>query len=137
LADEFVVELVESGDCEGMAGAGVLKRIAELRRQGEALEVAFVEESLDAEERNVLYESLFWPGDTPRRELVLGFRQALRLRRARRDHDKLQAEIERAEQEKDSARLTELYAAKVKSAKRLQELGRPPKMLAEKSNELV
>ena len=131
LADEFVVELVESGDCEGLAGAGVLRRIAELRRQGEALEVVLVEESLDAEERNVLYESLFWPGDTPRREVVLGFRQALRLRRAQREHEKLQAEIERAEQNKDTARLSELYAAKVKSARKLQELGRPQKMLAE------
>jgi DNA primase len=131
LADEFVVELVKSGDCEGLAGEDVFRRIAELRQRGEGLEVTLIEESLSTEERNVLYESLFWPGDAPRRELVQSFRQALRLRGAQRDHEKLQAAIERAEQEKDSARLAQLYSAKIKSAKRLQELGRPQKMLAE------
>ena len=129
LADVFAAELVESGDCQGLVGEEVFKRVAELRRHGDTLDVAVIEEPLGAEERTVLYESLFWPGAAPSPELAQGFRQALRRRRAQQEHEKLQAEIARAEREKDSSRLSELYAAKVKSAKQLQELGRPQKIL--------
>ncbi len=137
VADEFAIELVESGDCEGLVGEGVFRRIAELRRRGEKLDVAAMEESLGADERALIYESLFWPGDAPGRELAAGLRQALRLRKAQREHEKLQAEIERAEREKNSARLLELYGAKVKSGKKLQELGRPQKIFGQESNKLV
>ncbi|HLW78209.1 MAG TPA: DNA primase [Terriglobia bacterium] len=130
LADELAGEMIESGDCEDLMGAGVFRRIADIRRLGERVDVVALEESLSPEERTLVYESLFWPGRPPNRELALGFRQALRVRKAQRDQERLQAEIERAERENDTSRLEALYAAKVQSARKLQEMGRPQKMLA-------
>ena len=130
LADELAGDLVETGDCDDLLGVEVFRQIAEVRRRGDKIDVVALEQSLSAEERTLVYESLFWPGDPPNRELARGFRQALRLRKAQREQERLQAEIERAEREKDDRRLGELYAAKVQSGRKLQEIGRPQKMLA-------
>jgi DNA primase len=125
LADEFASELVESGDCEGLMGAQAFRRIAELRGKGERLEVASLEESLSPEEKGLLYESLFWPGDPVNRALALACRQKLRLERAQREREQLRAEIERAEREKDGARVAELIRAKQLLDRKLREAARP------------
>ena len=131
LADEFASELVESGDCEGLMGEQVFRRIAELRGKGERLEVALLEESLSPEEKGLLYESLFWPGDPVNRALALACRQKLRFERAQRERERLRADIERAEREKDGARLAELIRAKQLLDRKLREAGQPQKMLAQ------
>ena len=125
LADEFAIDLVKSGDCEGLLGEQVFRRIAELRDRGEKLDVGLIEESLSPEERGVLYESLFWRGDPPTRALAQGCRQKLRLERAQRELEKLRAEIERAERAKDDPRLAELITAKQLMDRKLRELLRP------------
>ena len=131
LADEFASELVESGDCEGLMGEQVFRRIAELRGKGERLEVALLEESLSPEEKGLLYESMFWPGDPVNRALALACRQKLRFERAQRERERLRADIERAEREKDGARLAELIRAKQLLDRKLREAGQPQKMLAQ------
>jgi len=125
LADEFASELVESGDCKGLTGAQVFRRIAELRGKGETLEVALLEESLSPEEKGLVYESLFWPGDPVDRALAQACRQKLRLERAQREGEQLRAEIERAEREKDVPRVAELIRAKQLLDRKLREAGRP------------
>jgi DNA primase len=130
LADEFAAELVESGDCEGLVGSEVFKRVVELRRQGEKLDVALIEESLDSAERTLLYESLFWPGDAVDRERARHYREALGRERLERERARLQAEIERAARDQDGRLLAELTTAKLILARKLQELGRPQKILA-------
>src|SRR2546422_749508 len=125
LADEFASEVVESGDCEGLMGEQVFRRIAELRGKGERLEVALLEESLSPEEKGLLYESLFWPGDPVNRALALACRQKLRFERAQRERERVRADIERAEREKDSPRLAELIRAKQLLDRKLREAGRP------------
>jgi DNA primase len=124
VADEFASEVVQSGDCEGLLGEQVFKRIAELRGRGEKLEVAALEESLSPEEKGLLYDSLFWPGDSPNGALALACRQKLRLEKAQREMESLRAQIERAERAKDAPRLAELIRAKQLLDRKLHQSGR-------------
>lgn len=124
LADDFARDLVESGDCEGLVGEELFRGMVELRRQGKKVAIAALEESLSSEERALLYETLFWPGEPPDREAARGYRRALRFRKAEREREKLQAEIQAAEQGQDRSRLTQLLEAKIKLARELGELRR-------------
>lgn len=134
LADELAGELAESGDCDDLLGLEVFRRIAEIRQQGERVDLSVLEETLSSEERALVYESLFeplvWRGNQLARGHVQASRQALRFRRALLDQERLRAEIERAEHENDIARRVELTAAKVQLDRKLQELGGRQKMLA-------
>src|SRR5271157_3759019 len=60
LADGLLPQIVEQGMLEGLLTEPIFKRLLELRRCGESAEAAALEESLTAEARSALYESLFW-----------------------------------------------------------------------------
>ncbi len=122
LADEFLAQLVESGDCEGLAMEGIFKGLLEARREGESMELSRLETRLSSEERRLFYESAFWTGETPERDEALACFQALRRRRAERDRERLQMEIQVAEREKDLPRLAKLLDAKAKLGKELARL---------------
>lgn len=124
LADEFAVELVESGDCAGLEGESIFRQVAERRRRGERVEVSEIEAGLDERDRKLLYDCLFWPGDPPTRDLARGCRRALKKRRIERESEQLQGEIERAERQNDLHRVAELHIAKIKLIKELRGLGR-------------
>ncbi len=124
MADKFAVELVESGDCEGLQGEGIFRLIAERRQRGESATVGEIEASLGEEDRKLLYESLFWPGEPPTAELAQGCLRALKKRRIERQSEQLQSEIERAERQNDLHRVAELYEAKTKLNMELRSLGR-------------
>ncbi len=130
LADELVPQVLESGACEGMLGEQVFRKLAELRKGGEKLDVASMGERLPPEERRLVYESLFWSGETPDREGALGYVRALRLRKAQRERGKLLIDIQSAARAQDSNRLVQLQKAKLTLDKELRELGRPEKNLA-------
>lgn len=125
LANEFLAELVESGDCQGLAGEQLFKRLYEHRLGGEKMELEAWVETLSPEDQKLVYECLFWPGETLDRERCLGSRRALRLKRMQRDRAKLQGEIERAIQESNPGRLGDLQKAKFALDKELHKLGKP------------
>jgi DNA primase len=125
LADELLAELVESGVSTGLWGEGIFARLLELRRRGEKLDVTGWEEALSAEERRLVYESLFWPGDPLDRDRAEGYLRALRLRKATDHRNRLLAEIEEAVRTQNSAKLSELQQAKSKLDTELRKLGGP------------
>ncbi len=122
LADEFLAPLVESGDCEGLAMEGIFRRLLEARRAGESLEASSLELRLEAGDQRLLYESAFASAEPPDRTDVLGCLRALRRRKAEKERERLQMEIQSAEREKDQARLVKLLEAKARLAKELAQL---------------
>ena len=122
LADEFLPALVEGRDCEGLTTAPIFGRMLEMRRRGESLQPASLGEMLIAEERRLLYESVFWACDLSREQTLFSC-QELRERRFGRESARLKAAINLAEHEKDSAKLAELLQAKSKLDKQLRTAG--------------
>jgi DNA primase len=122
LADEFLPELVEGRDCEGLITAPIFGRMLEMRRRGESLQPANLGEMLIAEQRRLLYESVFWACDLSREQTLFSC-QELRERRLGRESARLKAAINLAEREKDSAKLAELLEAKSKLDKQLRAAG--------------
>jgi len=127
LAEELVPQVLESGACEGMLGEQAFRKLAELQKGGEKLDVGKFGEMLPPEERRLVYDSLFWSGEAPDREGALGYLRALRLRKAQREREKLLRDIQSAVAAKDTPRLLELQKAKLNLDKELQKLGRPEK----------
>jgi len=125
LADELLPELVENGASKGLWGEGIFARLLELQRRGERLEVMGWEEVLSAEEKRLVYESLFWPGDPPDRERARGYLRALQIRKAQNERQKLLGEIQEAARSQDSPKLFELQRAKLKLDKELRKLAQP------------
>ncbi|MGB7593088.1 MAG: DNA primase, partial [Terriglobia bacterium] len=80
LADEFLPELVEGRDCEGLITAPIFGRMLEMRRRGESIQPANLGEMLIADERRLLYESVFWACDLSREQTLFSC-QELRERR--------------------------------------------------------
>jgi len=122
LADEFLPALVEGRDCEGLITAPIFGRMLEMRRRGESLQPAGLGEMLIAEERRLLYESVFWACDLSREQTLFSC-QELRERRFGRESARLKAAINLAERERDSAKLAELLQAKSKLDKQLRTAG--------------
>ncbi|MBZ5513435.1 MAG: DNA primase [Acidobacteriia bacterium] len=120
LADEFLPQIVESKVCEGQPTAQLFKQLWEWRQRGEKLEAAQAEAWQDKENQHLVFESLFEPGQPPDRQEVMACIRALHTRRAERERDRLQAEIQAAEREKDQRKLVELLEAKAKIDKELR-----------------
>jgi hypothetical protein len=128
LADELVPQVLESGACEGLLGEQVFRKLAELRKGGETLDITSFEQLLPPEERRLVYDSLFWSGETPDREGTLGYIRALRIRKVQRESEKLLMDIKSAAQTHDNPKLVELQKAKLRVDRELRELGRPEKI---------
>jgi DNA primase len=122
LADEFLQPLLESGDGEGLATERIFRRLAEAREAGESLEPSNLASRLEADEQRLLFDSAFASGELPDHDEVLGCLRALKRRKAERERERLQMEIQAAEREKDQARLVKLLEAKAKLAKELAQL---------------
>jgi len=110
LADELLEQMVDEGMVEGLLTEPIFKRFLELRRRGEKAEPSALEEPLNAEARQALYESLFWAVEPPDRGRIDRHIQSLRARRARRQLDALRVAIQEAMQANDSNKLRELDA---------------------------
>ena len=113
LADGLLPQIVEQGMLEGLVTEPIFKRFLELQRRGERAEGAALEESLSAEARRALYESLFWPVEPPDSGRIDRHLRALRARRARLQLDKLPEAIQEAVQANDLGRLRELDQLKL------------------------
>jgi DNA primase len=112
LADGLLPQIVEQGVLEGLVTEPIFVRFLELRRRGERAEAAALEESLSAEGRLALYESLFWPVEPPDSGRIDRHLRALRAGRARRQLDKLRGAIQEAIQLNDWAKARELEQSK-------------------------
>jgi DNA primase len=112
LADGLLPQIVEQGMLEGLVTEPIFKRFLELRRRGDRAEAAALEESLSAEARRALYESLFWPAEPPDSGRIDRHLRALRAGRARRQLDKLRGAMQEAIQSNDWAKARELDQAK-------------------------
>ena len=123
LADELLSQMVEQGLLEGLLTEPIFKRLLELRLKGEKAEPSALEEPLNAETRQVLYESLFWAVEPPDSGRIDRHLQSLRARRARRELDKLPKAIAAAMQSKDSEKLRELDQLKLSLQNELRGLG--------------
>jgi len=112
LADELLSQTVEKGLFEGLLTEPIFKRLLELRVKGEKAEPSALEEPLNAEARQALYESLFWAVEPPGGGRIEGHLQSLRARRARRQLDALRGAIQEAIQANDWPKVAELQKAK-------------------------
>jgi DNA primase len=112
LAEGLLPQIVEQGMLEGLVTEPIFKRFLELRRRGESAGAAALEESLSAEARRALYQSLFWPAEPPDRGRIDHHLRALRSARARRLLDNLRRAIQEAIQSNDRARVRELEQSK-------------------------
>jgi DNA primase len=120
LAGEFLPKLVDSGTSEGLATEKIFRRLSELHAEGERLELAHIEEWLEGAEQRLVYESVMEGGEAPDVGLVEACILALERRKSGRERERLQAEIRRAEQEGDRARLNQLLEAKAKLMRPLE-----------------
>jgi DNA primase len=124
MAEEFLPRLVEGGLAEGLATEATLRKLLELHRAGEKLELARAEEWLDEIGQRIVYESAMETGETPDLALVEACVHSLEVRKADRAREKLQNAIQAAEREGDGARLAQLLEAKTKLIKEMEKLKR-------------
>lgn len=113
LADEFLPEVVKSGDAQGLPGEGIFKQLQAMRERGEAVDVTRLEDSLSPEEKHLAYEAALTAGDLPDRDQLRACLHALRRKRLERERDGLRSAIEAADRAKDMGRLAELQKTKV------------------------
>ncbi|HEV2348720.1 MAG TPA: DNA primase [Terriglobia bacterium] len=112
LAFEFLPNLIKEGDIAGLATENLFKQILSARSRGEKFDPCQLDESLNPDERRLVYELLMSPGGARDRAQVQGCANALRRRRLERESEQLQAAIRAAEREKNSALLGKLLEAK-------------------------
>ncbi len=127
LSQEILSGLIESGDCAGIVGERIFKRLLEAQERGEKVQPASLADSLDPEERRLVYDSLFWEGRMPEdgwTEWARSFRLALRRERIKRERVRLKAEMEDAARRQDFQKMAEVEKANSKLSKELAELGR-------------
>ena len=118
LAREYLPRLVAEGGCDGMATERIFKELLSLQQRGERPELEALAESVEGDDRSLVYQSAFWSVDSSPEQTALSY-QALGRRKAEREALRLQAAIREAEQTKDHIRLTQLLEAKAKNAKQL------------------
>jgi DNA primase len=120
LADELLPQVVDQGMLEGLLTEPIFKRFMDLRRHGEKAEPSALEEPLNAEARQALYDSLFWAVEPPDRGRIDRHLQSLRARRARQQLDKVFKEIQDAHQAGDMQKVQELDGLKLQLQKELR-----------------
>ncbi len=120
LADELLPQMMEQGMLQGLVTEPIFKRLLELRLKGEKAEPSALEEPLKAEERQALYQSLFWAVEPPDRGRIDRHLRFLRLRWARRQLDKVFKDIQEAHQAGDMKKVQELDDLKLQLQKELR-----------------
>jgi DNA primase len=122
MVEEFLPKLVEGGFAEGLATEATLRRLLELHRTGEKLDLTRVEEWLDESGQRIVYDCAMETGETPDLALVRACVQSLEVRKADRTRENLQSAIQAAEREGDKARLSQLLEDKTKLIKEMERL---------------
>ncbi|MEJ2008371.1 MAG: DNA primase [Acidobacteriota bacterium] len=120
--DEFLPSLVSDGVLRGLGGEDVFLKLLELRAAGEAVDIHGLAESLSAENRQLLHESLLASDEVPSREDALRYCEALRRTKIERELSALNPAIDEAGRDQDWARLASLNENKVCLMKELTRL---------------
>ena len=95
MAEEFLPTLVEGDFAEGLATEATFRKLLELHRAGEKLELARLEEWLDESGQRIVYESAMETGQTPDLALVKACVQSLELRKADRARESYKTQSRR------------------------------------------
>jgi DNA primase len=127
IAGAILPGLLETGAAQGLVGEGIFTRLWEAHQRGEKLDVTSTEVNLSEAERKLVFEALFWPGDSPNLEVARGALRSLQSDKLERELHGVQVEIERALREGDSAQITRLNIAKLELRKDLGAISRTQK----------
>jgi DNA primase len=120
LADEFLPVLTAEGSFTGLATSRIFQTILDARARGEKIELAALEETLTAAEKQLVYECQFADQPPLPRDKAFLYAQALRQKKWQRDLVELKAEMERAARNHDQQRIGELLGRK----KQIEDLSR-------------
>ena len=101
-----------------MATERIFKELLSLQQRGERPELEALAESVEGDDRSLVYQSAFWSVDSSPEQTALSY-QALGRRKAEREALRLQTAIREAEQKKDYPLVAQLLEAKAKNAKQL------------------
>jgi DNA primase len=121
-ADEFLPRLLTEVGCEGLVAERVFRAIAELRRAGEKIAIPRLEEQLDKDQMQIVYESQFWRSEPPSRQETEEFLNTIRRGKLERELNRLRAAIALAEHQGNNQQLLELLRAKTEAEKDLAHL---------------
>ncbi len=121
-AAEWLGRLVGEGLHEGLASANVFFSLQSLYLESSSLDPEKLSELLGAEDYALVNKVRFESDATPDHAAVQSAYNALKRRKLERERERLQAAIERAEQQKDVKLWAELSDAKLKIMKDLLQL---------------
>jgi len=127
IAEAVLPALLETGAAQGLVGEGIFTRLWEAHQRGEKLDVTGTEVNLSEAERKLVFDALFWPGDSPNLEVARGALRSLQSDKLERELHGVQVEIERALREGDPAQVTQLNITKLKLRKELGAISRTQK----------
>lgn len=128
-------ESLAEGAFAGLAAQEVFEKIAEMCRQGERPEVHRLREMLSEQGQRLLDESVMAGGEAPSGAEVVAYFRALERGRIEREIFRLRAELEKATQEQDTAKIAQLLRTKALWDSKLPKLHRNPQTADKKSNE--
>jgi DNA primase len=132
LAEGFLQKLVGEGVAEGLATESIFRRLAELRSQGEKLDLGQLEKWFGIEEQQLIYECVLASGEVPDHFEADACFSALTRRKRESEREKLRTSIAAAEREGNQAKLGQLLEAKVKLDKELARVASLGKSFARK-----
>jgi DNA primase len=127
IAEAILPALLETGAAQGLVGEGIFTRLWEAHQRGEKLDVTGTEVNLSEAERKLVFDALFWPGDSPNLEVARGALRSLQSDKLERELHGVQVEIERALRDGDPAQVTRLNITKLKLRKELGAISRTQK----------
>lgn len=118
-AAEWLGRLVGEGLHEGLASANVFLALQSLYLESSALDPERFSQALGAQDYALVNKVRFESDATPDRTAIRSAYHALKRRKLEKERERLQAAIERAEQQNDAQLLAQLFDAKLKLMKDL------------------
>ena len=122
--DEFLPGLVSDGVLNGLVTEDLFRKLLEARSAGENVDIHTLGESLSAENRTLLHESLLASDEVPGREDAIRFCDALRRRKIERELSAVKLAIADAGREHDWAQIATLERSKLSFEKELARITR-------------
>lgn len=126
LAAEFLGPLIAEGLCDGLRTESLFRKILREYASRGSIDLGSLQTSLSEDEQRCAFELQFAPGEPPIREHVMLWIQPLRRRKLERERAALQTAIETAGRSSDAASMASLWEAKLRVARELAELAKPP-----------
>ena len=132
--DRDLVGLSEEGALEGLAAREIFQKMLEARQKEGRVDVHRLSEMLSDQGQRLLHESLLGWADSPTEMEAMALCQTLRRQRLEREMARLEAAIERAKTENDTAKEAALSKAKSLLRRDLMVLTHSPLIAYKKSD---